>query len=107
MRRILPMLLLLLAVSSVSQAQTPAEKPKVETPMVSVEDGLKLANYMLQAENLALKIQTLQTEQEKLSKVFNEMLQSMQKPGFHLERDAKSQNFVYVADPPKKEPEKK
>ena len=72
--------------------------------------GAQPSNYMLQAENLTMKITLMQTEQGKVRDAFNALLKSLEKPGFHLERDAQGQNFVYVADPPKadvKPPEKK
>jgi len=103
MRKIVIGALVLLAVASVSWAQDkPAEKPKVETPVVSVEDGLKLNNAILQVENITLKIQAMQATLQQAQDAAQKVVASLQKPGYTLQRGEKGE-FIYVVDAPKAE----
>lgn len=80
---------------SVAWAQTPA-KP-VEVPKFPESAQLVLANKALEVDNLQLQAQVKLLELQALVK-------SLEKPGFHIVRDAKTGVFSYVADPP---PDKK
>lgn len=82
------------------------ERPPASTPTISAEDSLKLTNLLLQAENLNLRIQALQSELQRTNDAAQKFVTGLQKPGFLLQRNDKGE-FVYTPEPPKSEDRKK
>ena len=96
-----------------AQAQPPAaaaaakaESAKAETPVLSEVDALRLDKALLRQQNVALQIQTLQAELQratdeapKVKADVEQLIATLQKPGFVLQADGKG-GYVYAPKPP-------
>ena len=71
----------------------------VIVPVFPELDSLKLANAVLERNNLALQIQQAQVELEKLNAALKTLVESHQKPGFDLVQGA-DKKFAYQVKPP-------
>ena len=87
-------------------AQAKADAAKVETPVLSEVDALRLDKALLRQQNVALQIQTLQAELQratdeapKVKADVEQLIATLQKPGFVLQADGKG-GYVYAPKPP-------
>jgi predicted nucleic acid-binding Zn-ribbon protein len=69
-----------------------------ETPTLTSEQMLRLEMFEMKAENINLKMAALQVEFAKLQAEASTFTETLKKPGYTLQRDPQTRQWIYIAE---------